>query len=180
MTTLVQQYMGIEADNLQGRIDFLRGLRKRAPQEEVLELCMWLICSAEGRANWALFSAASHEITAIRNHTVLERLMALREELKGDDSVQEVIRSEVDYMVAILLNAREGAPCNCRVYEDSTYNVSPYQEDLEVLGESVNDYGEGYRFRVLTVRCMICGRAYDVEIDDLYHYPHSHWRLRQG
>ena len=150
---------------------FFKSLRNQE-SHKLTEFYRWVISEYNYQSDSKIVKAAFHEIAYLRDHTFLETLEQLR------SIWQNTYLNEFEYILAILQNARDGAKCNCNVYQDSTFNVPPYMDDLEELGRSQRDYGEGWKMDIVFARCKICKTEWEVEIDYTYHYPHSHWRKK--
>jgi hypothetical protein len=154
-------------DNL---YSFFRSLDSENPAD-VIELCRDIINTINYDTNPHVVKAAFSKLAHLRD---TESNPAL-EKLRG--TWKDTYLSEYEYLVALMENAREGAICNCDVYQDGRFNVPPYQNELEETGHSSKKYDDYMTTELLYVKCRICKREWEVEIDSSYHYPHSHWRL---
>ena len=139
------------------------------PPEIVIEFCRWVVSTFEYDSHTRCVKAAFHLLAQLRDVSSLERLEALHGVWKN------TYLSEYEYHLELLRNAASGAICNCNVYQDGGFNVPPYQMDLEEIDRSLDEIQQT---DTITVKCIICGTVWDVEIDYSYHYPHSHWRKK--
>jgi hypothetical protein len=153
-------------------LDFLQGLGP-VPEEDLSEFFRWLIRNVEYDDNPSVVKKAYHYLASHRDISSLKPL----ESLKG--VWQNTYLHEYEYLLALLRNAARGAKCNCAVYADTTFNVAPYQDDLEIVRQDRRDYDGFVAVDVIYVKCGICGSEWEVEVDYCYHYPHSHWRLNR-
>jgi hypothetical protein len=160
-----------KAEVLTGQTEFaqfLDSLRGDKPAL-TLELCRWVISSL-GMGNHArLVKYAFHYLAHQRDIGSLEKLVNLK------SCWENTYYNEYEYLMALLVNAQNGANCNCNVYQESSYNVAPFQADLEQISTEQSAPSEYIQTTTFHVRCKICNRHWAVE--DSYHYPHSHWRL---
>ncbi|MDF1539163.1 MAG: hypothetical protein P1Q69_09685, partial [Candidatus Thorarchaeota archaeon] len=93
---------------------------------------------------------------------------------KIEDVWQNTYNAEYEYLYALFRNASKGETCNCNVYQDGRFNVPPYQDDLDEIGRDVREYESFVKTELIYVRCRICRKEWEVEVDSYYHYPHSH------
>ena len=143
---------------------------KDEKQEAVIDFCRWIISTYEYDDQTTIVKAAYHKLAHYRDVQSLEKLEELSEKWKN------TYLEEYEYLLAMFNNARNGAVCNCNIYNNAQFNVPPYQDDLEIFGNDTRDHGEHMRTQIVYVRCAICKTEWEVEIDDTYHYPHSYWR----
>ena len=156
---------------MSGKIGFQKffdSLRDQDTQA-VLDLMGWIVSSFSYTDDSDLVKAA---YTTLAHHRVTKHLKDF-ESLR--DRWQDTYLNQYEYLLALFDNGQNGAKCNCNVYQDGRFNAPPYQDDLVILQERKREEGP-YSFDVLDVRCVICGTVWEVEIDYIYHYPHSHWR----
>ncbi|MFW9978556.1 MAG: hypothetical protein ACFFEJ_10795 [Candidatus Thorarchaeota archaeon] len=137
--------------------------------EEVIDLMSWIVSTFSYADHPELLKAAYTNLAHYRVTEHLYGFKLLREQW------QDTYLSQYDYLLALFTNGLNGAICNCSVYQDGKFNVPPYQDDLDILVERKRDEG-ACSFDVFDVRCKICGTEWEVEVDYIYHYPHSHWR----
>ncbi|MGY5859261.1 MAG: hypothetical protein RTU63_07820 [Candidatus Thorarchaeota archaeon] len=143
---------------------------KEEPSEKIIEFCRWVVLSYEYESHTECVKAAFHLLAQFRDVPSLSKLQSLHGIWKN------TYLSEYEYLLELLVNAESGAICNCNVYQDAGFNVPPYQVDLEELSHKLDDSQDN---EIIIVRCKICGTEWEVEIDNYYHYPHSHWRKRK-
>lgn len=161
-----------QRDVLSGKVEvhkFFASL-KDEKREEVIDFCRCVVSTYEYEVHTRIIKAAFHKLAHYRDTQSLEKLEELGERWKN------TYLEEYEYLLALLRNARNGTGCNCNVYNNGTFNVPPYQDDLEIFGNDTRDRGEHMRTQIVYVRCTICKTEWEVEIDDTYHYPHSYWR----
>ncbi|MBD3408104.1 MAG: hypothetical protein GF411_18430 [Candidatus Lokiarchaeota archaeon] len=83
--------------------------------------------------------------------------------------------NQYQFLKALFENGKNGADCNCAVYHNGRFNTPPYQEDLEIIEEKHLDDVDFGITHLVYVRCIGCGKKWEVGLDYIYHYPHSHW-----
>ena len=147
---------------------------KDEPLEIIIEFCQWVVSSLEYETNMQCVKAAFHQLAHLRDTSSLEKLEALQEVWRN------TYLSEYEYLLELLRNAESGAICNCEVYQDARFNVPPFQDDLEFVERTTREYDDTMTTELLTLKCKICETEWEVEIDSSYHYPHSHWRMRES
>lgn len=152
--------------------EFFQSIRNRE-HDLLLDFYKWIITTFDYESRPKLIKTAYFELARLRDHTIIDALEQLRDRWKN------TYYNEYEYLMALLQNARAGAKCNCNVYQDSRYNVPPYMDDLEKIGEAQREYDEGWTTDIIIVRCRTCRTEWEVEIDYMYHYPHSHWRKKR-
>ena len=140
--------------------------------EIILDLCRWIISTIEYNGNPSVVKAAFTKLAHLRDLTSFSELK------KIEDRWQNTYNNEYEYLIALFENAAKGQRCNCDVYQDGRFNVPPYQDDLDEIGRSVREYEGHMTTELIHVRCKICKRGWEVEVDSFYHYPHSHWRRK--
>jgi len=143
---------------------------KDQKQEDVIDFCRWVISTYEYGDQTAIVKAAFHKLAHYRDVQSWAKLEELSE--KWTNTYLE----EYEYLLALLNNARDGAVCNCNVYNNAKFNVPPYQDDLVIFGNDTREYDEFMKTEIIYARCTLCKTEWEVEIDTTYHYPHSHWR----
>ncbi len=136
---------------------------------EVIELLSWIVSSFPYTEHPDLIGAT---YTKLAHYRVTKHLKDF-EHLRG--LWKDTYFNQYEYLLALFRNGQNGAKCNCSVYQDARFNTPPYQEDLEIIGRRTREEGP-YTFDILDVRCILCNTLWEVEVDYIYHYPHSHWR----
>jgi hypothetical protein len=158
-------------DVLSGKIEcrsFFTSIEDES-SELVIEFCRWIISTFEYQAHTHCVKGAFRLLAELRDVSSMEQLTVLREVWTN------TYLSEYEYLLALFLNAASGAKCNCNVYQNESFNVPPYQKDLEEIECNTDEIQYD---QTVSVQCKICGTRWDVGIDYSYHYPHSHWRKR--
>lgn len=142
---------------------------KEESLEDVIGLMDWILSEFSYSDNPSLIKAVFTKLAHIRETNYFSKFEELRNEWRN------TFHNQYEYLQALFLNAIQGAKCNCNIYQDGMFNVAPYQDELEILYEDTREKGP-YTFQVLNLRCKICLTEWEVEVDHIYHYPHSHWR----
>ncbi|MBN2230695.1 MAG: hypothetical protein JW779_13990 [Candidatus Thorarchaeota archaeon] len=168
-------FKSFKEDVLSGKskyYDFFTAVKSGTP-EVMTEFFREIVTYVKYQKHPKIVKDAFRELVQLRDIIVLEKLRQLMPIWKDSYYM------EYAYLLALLENASSGKRCNCDIYKDSTYNVAPYQEELEIIGRDNHRYDDHFETQIVYVRCRICTREWEVEIDDSYHYPHSHWRPKQ-
>jgi len=175
-TNLIHEFQTRMVKEKTSIVEMFRNLKTFPDNHAINELCIWIIENYLKILDPLAIRLAIYELIPRRPNKYLSLLSEIRIHLEKQDPEFRIYREDLDFLLAILQNAQNGAICNCAVYQDSTYNVPPYQVDLEELSRSTVDLGQGYGETIINVRCKNCGKLWEVSIDESYHYPHSHWR----
>ena len=138
----------------------------------IVDLCRWIVSNLDYDSTLQIIKAAFHELTHLRDVPSLERLEQLREKWRN------TYLEEYVYLLALLRNVRDDEKCNCKAYQDSQFNVPPYQDDLEMTGRGSLNHDRYFQTELVYIKCKICGTGWEVEVDHVHHYPHSHWRRK--
>ena len=152
-------------------LTFFRSLEHESPKD-VIELCREIIGEISYDENPDVVKAAFTQLAHLRDIESYPALEALRGIWKS------TYHREYEYLIALFENAASGQDCNCNVYQDGRFNAPPYQSDLERIGHHTREYNEHMKTELIYVKCKICKKEWEVEIDHSYHYPHSHWRRK--
>lgn len=176
MSELIEAFREAVQNKKYSIIEFFQQIKHNTVSPSVEAFCLWVIEHQLIVANYLAVVLAATELARRRNLKILEQVLILKQKLSEKDSEYQRYRGDLEYIIAILTNAKT-SKCNCAVYQDSTFNTPPYQEDLEELERRTNPAENGDNSYTIRVKCKGCGKIWDVEIDETYHYPHSHWRL---
>jgi hypothetical protein len=164
-----------EKEVLSGEVDYLTFFWSLDDEDstDVIELCRGITASFEYSEKPHIVKAAFTKLAHLRD---LNSYPAL-EQLRG--VWKDTYLGEYRFLIALMENAQNGAICNCDVYQDGTFNAPPYQSELVQTGRDTKKYDEYMETELIFVKCSLCNREWEVEIDHSYHYPHSHWRLKK-
>lgn len=148
--------------------EFLASIEDKNPNG-LLDLMTWIVTTIPYSDNPDVIKATFDRLAHLRVTEHLKDLQQIRSQW------QNTYYNEYEYLLALFENGMNGANCNCSVYQDARFNAPPFQKDLEIVGEWKREDGH-YSFDIFTVRCKGCGAEWEVEVDHIYHYPHSHWK----
>jgi len=142
---------------------------KDQPITDVIGLMDWILSEISYSENPSLIKAVFSKLAHLRETKYIDQFEGLRTEWNN------TYNNQYEYLHALFMNGAQGAICNCNIYQEGMFNAPPYQDELEILHETSREEGP-YTFQVLNLRCKICMTEWEVEVDYIYHYPHSHWR----
>ncbi|TXT54086.1 MAG: hypothetical protein BAJATHORv1_90035 [Candidatus Thorarchaeota archaeon] len=142
---------------------------KDAESADVIAICEWITSNLSIKEHPSMVKLAFTKLAKRRHLPSYDKFLSLKKDWINS------YYNEYQFVEALFENARKGAQCNCSVYQVSRFNVPPYQEDLERVDEKHLDDVDFGVTHLVYVRCKDCGGIWEVGIDYMYHYPHSHW-----
>lgn len=138
--------------------------------DSILDLCRYIISTIDYADNPGVVKTAFTKLAHSRDLSFFSKFKKIR------DWWQNTYINEYEYIEALFENATKGLHCNCDVYQDGRFNVPPYQNELDEIERSTRNYEGSIHTDLFHLKCTICKREWEVEVDYSYHYPHSHWR----
>lgn len=161
-TRLLAELPGLRADPQMALLRQIAAL----PPVEVAEVALQMLEHMD-ETTGVLAGMTCANLVAEHGHAgQLPRLMAARQRVPAFPGLRDWRRDVSDAVDALEALAKKR--CRCTGVSGS---APPSEKLFETLSSAVQDY-----MIVLELRCKLCGRHYQVERDDSYHYPTFTWR----
>lgn len=160
---LLAELPGLRADPQMAMLGELKAL----PPDDAAEVALQILEHMDESTGVLAGMTCANLVAEHGKAGQLPRLEAARKRVPPFPGLRDWRRDVADAVEALQALAKK----RCRCSAARTSNTAPSEKLFETLSSKAENYAQ-----VLQVRCRQCGRTYQVERDDSYHYPTFSWR----